>query len=107
MRSLPARLTSPLMFHGYSPLLSAEMVRLEELRVTAVEQRIEVDLAVGQHHQLIAELTYLTTEHPLRERLWHQLMLALYRAGRQADALRAYQKARHILADEFDGQPID
>lgn len=88
-----------------APSLYAETVRLEELRVTAVEQRIECDLATGKHRELIPELEYLTNEFPLRERFWHQLMTALYRSGRQSDALRSYQKARHILAVELGIEP--
>lgn len=88
-----------------APSLYAEMVRLEELRITAVEQRIQCDLGVGKHCELIAELEYLTAEYPLRERLWQQLMTAQYRSGRQADALRSYQKARHVLADELGIEP--
>lgn len=88
-----------------SPSLYTEAVRLEELRLTAIEQRIECDLSVGRHRELVAELEYLTTEFPLRERFWHELMSALYRCGRQADALRSYQKARHVLATELGIEP--
>ena len=88
-----------------APSLYAEAVRLGELRVTAVEQRIECDLGTGKHRELIPELEYLTNEFPLRERFWHQLMTAFYRSGRQSDALRSYQKARHILAVELGIEP--
>jgi DNA-binding SARP family transcriptional activator len=79
--------------------------RLNEERVSALEQRLEADLALGRHRQLIGELETLVAEHPYRERLRGQLMLALYRSGRQAEALRAYQQARRTLADELGLEP--
>ena len=81
-----------------------EAVRLEELRLAAVEDRIEADLAVGRR-QLVAELEQLVARHPLRERLWGHLMLALYRSGRQADALRVFQRARGVLIEELGIEP--
>jgi predicted ATPase/DNA-binding SARP family transcriptional activator len=83
------------------PFASVEARRLEELRLEALEERIEADLDCGRHHELTGELEALLSEQPLRERLWAQLMTALYRSGRQADALAAYQRARGLLADEF------
>jgi len=86
-----------------------EAARLEELRLAAVEARIEADLALGRHAALTAELQQLIADHPLRERLHGQLMLALYRCGRQADALAAYQRVRDLLADELGidpGEPL-
>ena len=78
------------------PSARAEAGRLEEQRLAALESRAEALLACGRHRDLIAELETLTAAHPLRERFWYQRMLALYRAGRQADALRAYRDAaRH------------
>ena len=78
------------------PSARAEAGRLEEQRLAALESRAEALLACGRHRDLIAELETLTAAHPLRERFWYQRMLALYRAGRQADALRAYRRAaRH------------
>ena len=88
-----------------APSLRLEAIRLTELRLAATEDRIEADLALGQHHAATIELESLTVEHPLRERLWSQLMLALYRSGRQAEALRAYQKARRILGEELGIEP--
>ncbi len=82
-----------------------EAARLEELRLAARMDRIDCDLALGSHEQLPGELEALIGEHPLRERLRGQLMLALYRAGRQADALRAYQEARKMLVDELGLEP--
>jgi DNA-binding SARP family transcriptional activator/predicted ATPase len=79
--------------------------RLEEKRVFALEQRLEADLALGRHGDLISELEALVAEHPYREHLRAHLMLALYRSGRQADALRAYQEARRMLADELGLEP--
>ncbi|HEX3307092.1 MAG TPA: BTAD domain-containing putative transcriptional regulator, partial [Streptosporangiaceae bacterium] len=86
-----------------------EASRLEELRLAAIEARIAADLALGRHDALTAELEQLAGEHPLRERLHGQLILALYRAGRQADALAAYQRVRDLLAGELGidpGEPL-
>ena len=86
-----------------------EAARLEELRLAALEARIEADLALGRHDALTGELEQLTAEYPLRERLHGQLMLALYRCGRQAEALAAYQRARDLLAGELGidpGEPL-
>ena len=82
-----------------------EAGRLEERRLAAQESRAEALLACGRHRELIAGLETLTAAHPLRERLWFQRMLALYRAGRQADALRAYQELRAILVGELAIEP--
>jgi predicted ATPase/DNA-binding SARP family transcriptional activator len=85
--------------------LEAERARLEALRLTALEDRIEADLALGGHDGLVAELEALLAEHPFRERLCGQLMLALYRSGRQADALQAFHRARQVLDEELGIQP--
>ena len=84
---------------------TAEVARLEELRVTCVEERIERALEDGGHAALAGELEALVAEHPHRERLRSQLMLALYRSGRQAEALEAYQAARTTLVDELGIEP--
>ncbi len=76
-----------------------DVERLEELRLAATEERIDAELALGHHDRLIPELEALTAKHPLRERLRGQLMLALYRAGRQAEALRVYADTRKRLVD--------
>jgi DNA-binding SARP family transcriptional activator len=83
----------------------AEATRLEEIRLAALESRAEALLACGRHREIIAELETLTATHPLRERLWFLRMLALYRAGRQADALRAYRELRTILIDDLAIEP--
>ncbi|MET1001427.1 MAG: BTAD domain-containing putative transcriptional regulator, partial [Acidimicrobiia bacterium] len=83
----------------------AERVRLDELRAGAIEDRIDYELELGQGAELVGELEALVVEHPLRERLRGQLMRALYRAGRQADALRAYQDARDTLVEELGIDP--
>ena len=83
------------------PSARAEAGRLEEERLAALESRGEALLACGRHRDLIAELEMLTAAHPLRERFWSQRMLALYRAGRQADALRAYRELRDVLVAEL------
>ncbi|PRX69608.1 DNA-binding SARP family transcriptional activator [Nonomuraea fuscirosea] len=94
-------------FSGMSgvPVLTAEAARLTEVRLGALELRIDVDLRLGRHAALLGELTALTGEHPLRERLWAQLMLALYRSGRRADALEAYRRARHTLVEQAGLDP--
>jgi predicted ATPase/DNA-binding SARP family transcriptional activator len=83
----------------------AEAKRLDEMRLGAVEDRIEADLALGRHVQLVGELEALVSEHPLRERLRAQLMLALYRAGRQAEASEVFHKTRAVLVDELGMEP--
>jgi serine/threonine-protein kinase len=87
------------------PSLAGEIARLEELRLTALEDRISAELALGHHARLVGELEALAREHPLRERVWGDLMLALYRSGRQADALDAYGRARGILSDQLGIDP--
>jgi DNA-binding SARP family transcriptional activator/WD40 repeat protein len=87
------------------PFAQPEVARLDELRLAAVEQRVEADLACGRHRALVAELEALVGRHPLRERLWGQLLLALYRSGRQADALAAFQRARDVLVDGLGIEP--
>jgi predicted ATPase/DNA-binding SARP family transcriptional activator len=85
--------------------LEPERARLEALRLTALEDRIEADLALGGHGGLVSELEALLADHPYRERLWGQLMLALYRSGRQADALQAFHRARRVLDEELGIEP--
>ena len=82
-----------------------ELAGIDELRIGATEARIEADLVAGRHHDLIGELEALVRQHPLREHLHGHLMLALYRSGRQADALAAYRDARHTLVDELGIEP--
>jgi DNA-binding SARP family transcriptional activator len=83
----------------------AEILRLEELRLRAVERRVEADLELGLHGELVAELEVLVREHPLRERFRGLLMLALYGSGRQADALDVYRETRRLLVDELGVEP--
>jgi len=90
---------------AYEPFAQPEIARLEELRLAALEARIDADLALGRDADLVAELEALVRREPLRERLRGQLMLALYRSGRQADALNAYQEARRALAEELGLEP--
>ena len=89
----------------HAPFAPAEIGRLEELRLDALEQRLEADLAVGRHAEVVGELESLAARHPFREVLWGQLMLALYRAGRQGDALLAFDRARRTLAEELGVDP--
>jgi basic membrane lipoprotein Med (substrate-binding protein (PBP1-ABC) superfamily)/DNA-binding SARP family transcriptional activator len=83
----------------------AESERLEELRLRAIEIRFDADLALGRHRELVGELGRLVDEHQYRERLVAQLMVALYRSGRQAEALAAYESTRRLLMDELGIQP--
>jgi predicted ATPase/DNA-binding SARP family transcriptional activator len=87
------------------PWAQAEAARLEELRLGAVEALVELRLAAGDHTGLVGELEGLVAEHPTRERLRGQLMVALYRSGRQADALEVYQATRAVLAEELGIDP--
>ncbi|HEX6052567.1 MAG TPA: BTAD domain-containing putative transcriptional regulator [Gemmatimonadaceae bacterium] len=87
--------------------LAIEVQRLEELRLVALELRIEADLQLGRHREIVAELRRLTAEWPWRESLQAQLMLALYRSGRQAEALTAYREARAVLVEQFGIEPGD
>ena len=82
-----------------------EAVRLNELRLATFEERVWVDLDLGRHGEVVEELRDVVAQHPFRETLWEQLMLALYRAGRQADALRVYQSARSNLAKDLGIEP--
>jgi eukaryotic-like serine/threonine-protein kinase len=87
------------------PFAAAEIRRLEELRLAALELAIERDLAAGRHREVIGELETLVAEEPLREQLHAQRMLALYRCGRQADALEAYRHARALLVEQIGVEP--
>lgn len=85
--------------------LAAEATRLSEEHLSALEARCSADLAVGRHAEVVGELQALVSEHPFRERLWGHLMVALYRCGRQADALAAYQRVRAVLREELGLEP--
>ncbi|MGW4755444.1 BTAD domain-containing putative transcriptional regulator [Streptomyces chartreusis] len=87
------------------PYAEAQRVRLEEWRLQLLESRLDMDLEQGCHAEAVSELTALTAEHPLRERLRELLMLALYRSGRQAEALAVYADTRRLLADELGVDP--
>jgi YVTN family beta-propeller protein len=90
---------------AYEPFAQPEIGRLEDLRIAALEHLIEAKLALGGHTEVLDELERLIAEHPYRERLRAQLMLALYRSDRQADALQAYQDARSKLVDDLGIEP--
>jgi DNA-binding SARP family transcriptional activator/WD40 repeat protein len=90
---------------AYDDFARAEAARLEELRVGAVEDRVDARLALGRHEEVIGELERTVDAHPLRERSRAQLMLALYRAGRQVEAIRAYHDHRRYLVDELGVEP--
>jgi DNA-binding SARP family transcriptional activator len=90
---------------AYEAFAQAEIGRLEELRAAAIEDRVEADLALGRHAALAGELDALVSAYPLRERLRGQRILALYRSGRQAEALQAYAETRRVLAEEFGIDP--
>jgi DNA-binding SARP family transcriptional activator len=95
----------PLAEFAYDSFAQLEIARLEELRLSALEERIEADLALGRHGVLVPELEVLAAENRVRERLSGQLMVALYRSGRQAEALQAYQQTRQTLVDELGIEP--
>jgi predicted ATPase/DNA-binding SARP family transcriptional activator len=96
---------APLVDLSFASFAQPAIRRLEELRLAALEKRIEADLELGRHADLVGELEALVEEHPLREHLRAQLMLALYRCGRQADALAAYQNARRVLVEQLAVEP--
>ena len=95
----------PLTDFAYEPFAQAAIARLEQRRLVCLEERIEADLALARHEDVIAELEALVRDHPLRERLRGQLMLALYRSGRQAEALEVYRDGRRLLVDELGIEP--
>jgi YVTN family beta-propeller protein len=90
---------------AHEPFAQAAITQAEELRLAAIEERVEADLALGRHGELVAELQALVEHHPLRERARGQLMLALYRCGRQAEALQAYQAYRKAMAEQLGLDP--
>jgi DNA-binding SARP family transcriptional activator len=90
---------------AHEEFAQVEIQRLEELRITTLEQRIDAELTLGLHRDVVSELESLVRAHPLRERLCAQLMLALYRSGRQAEALDAYREMRRVLVEELGLEP--
>ena len=104
-RSLDLWRGAPLADLTYESFARTAIARLDELRVSALEQRLDAELELGRHAQLLAELEALVWDHPLRERLRGQLMLALYRVGRQAEALEVYRRTRETLIEEFGIEP--
>ena len=95
----------PLAEFTYAGFFDAERAQLDELTLVATESRAEADLGLGRHGELAGELEARCREHPLRERLWELRILALYRSGRQAEALRAYTEIRDHLAGELGIDP--
>lgn len=95
----------PLADFSFEPFAQAEIARLTELRITAMEDRVQADLVLGRHAALCSELSQAVVEQPLRERLWSQLILALYRSGRQADALAAFTRLREQLTEQLGIDP--
>ncbi|HEY0454225.1 AfsR/SARP family transcriptional regulator [Actinophytocola sp.] len=90
-----------------SHILRARATELDERRLAAVESHVDLQLQLGRHHQLVGELSTLVSENPLRERLRGQLMLALYRSGRQAEALEAYRHGRELMIDQLGLEPSE
>jgi predicted ATPase/DNA-binding SARP family transcriptional activator len=103
--ALLLRRGAPLADFAYEPFAQSEIARLDELMIGCLEQRVDADLAAGRQAALVPELEALVGQHPLREHLRVQLMLALYRSGRQAEALDAYQAGRVLLSDELGLEP--
>ncbi len=95
----------PLSEFTFDAFAQADIARLEERRLAAVEERIDADLALGRHADVVAEIEALIATHPLRERLHAALMLGLYRSGRQAEALQVYQDARRALVEQLGVEP--
>ena len=95
----------PLADLEFEPFVRIEIERMEEMRLSAVEDWVDAELAIGRHSQLVPELEALTLEHPLRERFRSQLMLALYRSGRQAEALESYRRMHTLLREELGLEP--
>ena len=95
----------PLSEFRYEPFAREEAARLEALRLAVLEEEIDLELQQGRHEDVVAELERLIADNPFREGLRARLMLALYRSGRQADALQAYQEARRVLVDELGVEP--
>ena len=95
----------PLAEFTFEPFAQAEIARLGESRLLVLEDRLEADLALGRHDRVAGELRTLVTDQPLRERLWGLLMMALYRSGRQADALRSYAELREVLGEQLGIEP--
>ena len=96
---------APLEDLQYAPFHRAEVGHLDDLRLAAIELRIDAELALGEHSDVIGELSALIAKHPLRERFWEQLMLALYRSGRQGEALATFDRVRRHLAEELGVDP--
>ncbi|MGX1776771.1 BTAD domain-containing putative transcriptional regulator [Nocardia brasiliensis] len=105
LRSASSLWRGPLCDGLNSPFLDAERDRLAERRLDVLEEQLELEVTLGNHAEAIDQLRRLTTDHPLREQLWGTLMSALYRSGRQADALRAYRSARHRIRSELGVEP--
>ncbi|MEV7673120.1 AfsR/SARP family transcriptional regulator [Streptomyces sp. NPDC000963] len=105
LRSALALWTGPAFAGENGPALEPGVLRLEELRMRATEEKLRLELALGRHSDVIGELMALTAAHPFREQLHGQLMLALHRAGRTAEALAAYRRIRLTLVDELGIEP--
>ncbi|MET7400246.1 BTAD domain-containing putative transcriptional regulator [Dactylosporangium sp. NPDC005572] len=107
LRSAVALWRGPFLTGIPSDALRAKALRIDEDRLTAIETYLDLELDLGRHHQLVGEIGRLVHEHPLRERLRGQLMLALYRSGRQAEALEVYRTGRDLLIEELGLTPGD
>jgi len=105
LRAALALWRGPALAEFHEPFAAIEAERLEELRLGCLEDRIDADLALSRHGLLVGELQAVIARHPLRERLRAQLLLALYRSGRQAEALAGYRQLRHMLSTELGIEP--
>ncbi|MGW6539972.1 AfsR/SARP family transcriptional regulator [Streptomyces sp. NPDC055051] len=105
LRNALALWTGPVLAGESTPALEPGVLRLEELRIRATEEKLRLELALGRHADVIGELIALTVAHPFREQLHGQLMLALHRSGRTAEALAAYRRIRMTLVDELGIEP--
>jgi DNA-binding SARP family transcriptional activator/pimeloyl-ACP methyl ester carboxylesterase len=95
----------PFVDFAYEPIVAEAVGRLHEVRLRATEDHIDAQLALGRHAEIVGDVEAMAAAHPFRERLWGQWILALYRGGRQADALRVYQQLRTTLRDELGVEP--
>ena len=95
----------PLADATFEPFAQSAVVRLNELRLTAIEEHVEAELGLGRHADVVGRVRQLVEAHPLRERLWGQLITALYRCGRQGEALRAFTEVRERLGEELGIEP--
>src|SRR5262249_12503814 len=105
LRKALALWRGPMLAEIPSPIVQAYSLRWEEVRLSVLEKRIDLELQADRHHELVSELLLLVAEHPLRERLREQLMVALSQSGRRAEALDVYRRGRRMMIDQVGIEP--